>query len=253
MCYNTPINRKSAGRTGGKSTKEVSLMHIQQLPGGSPYASDCWLLTTEGSRSDGSRADSGHVGGGHAAVLDPSAAAPVILRAVREAFPDGNGQLDAILLTHGHFDHITAVDALRQAVPGVPVYIHAADASMLTDGTRNASALFFGTADVYAPADRLLQDGDSIRLGDEVLSVLHTPGHSPGSVCYLNTADGTLFTGDTLFAFGIGRCDLWGGDSAAMRQSLRRLGSLPRTLRIFPGHGETAVLGAALDRALYDF
>lgn len=238
MCYNTPINRKSAGRTGGKSTKEVSLMHIQQLPGGSPYASDCWLLTTDS---------------GHAAVIDPSAAAPVILRAVREAFPDGNGQLDAILLTHGHFDHITAVDALRQAVPGVPVYIHTADASMLTDGTRNASALFFGTADVYAPADRLLQDGDSIRLGDEVLSVLHTPGHSPGSVCYLNTADGTLFTGDTLFAFGIGRCDLWGGDSAAMRQSLRRLGSLPRTLRIFPGHGETAVLGAALDRALYDF
>lgn len=238
MCYNTPINRKSAGRTGGKSTKEVSLMHIQQLPGGSPYASDCWLLTTDS---------------GHAAVIDPSAAAPVILRAVREAFPDGNGQLDAILLTHGHFDHITAVDALRQAVPGVPVYIHTADASMLTDGTRNASALFFGTADVYAPADRLLQDGDSIRLGDEVLSVLHTPGHSPGSVCYLNTADGTLFTGDTLFAFGIGRCDLWGGDGAAMRQSLRRLGSLPRTLRIFPGHGETAVLGAALDRALYDF
>ena len=73
-----------------------------------------------------------------------------------------------------------------------------------------------------------------------------------GSVCYLDAAGGRLFTGDTLFAFGIGRCDLWGGDTTAMRQSLRRLGSLPRTLRIYPGHGESAVLGAALDRALYD-
>ena len=68
----------------------------------------------------------------------------------------------------------------------------------------------------------------------------------------LDAAGGRLFTGDTLFAFGIGRCDLWGGDTTAMRQSLRRLGSLPRTLRIYPGHGESAVLGAALDRALYD-
>lgn len=212
-------------------------MQIKQLPGGSPYASNCWLLTA---------------GDGHAAVIDPSASAAVIRRAVREAFPDGDGCPDAVLLTHGHFDHIASADALRQAHPGVPVCVHTDDAVMLTDGTRNASALFLGKEDVYAPADRLLTDGEIIRIGQETLRVLHTPGHSPGSVCYLDESAGVLFTGDTLFAFGIGRCDLWGGDSAAMRRSLRRLGELPRSLRICPGHGETAVLGAALDRAMYD-
>ena len=204
-------------------------MQTKQLPGGSPYAADCWLLTTED---------------GHAAVIDPSAAAPVILRAVREAFPDGDGLLDAILLTHGHFDHITAVDALRQAMPGVPVCIHAADASMLTDGTRNASALFFGTEDTYAPADRLLQEGDSIRLGGETLTVLHTPGHSPGSVCYLDAAGGRLFTGDTLFAPGYGRTDLPGGSWSDLVRSLRRLLHLPGNLHVYPGHGGDTELSA---------
>lgn len=207
-------------------------MHIQQLPSGSPYGSNCWLVTS----------------GSDAVVVDPSAPAPAILRALREA----DCRLVAVLLTHGHFDHILSVDTLRQAQPGLPVCVHAEDATMLTDGLQNASSLFFGRADTYSPADRLLRDGKVIRVGDESLTVLHTPGHSPGSVCFLSEADGLLLTGDTLFSDNVGRCDLPGGRYATLRQSLRRLATLPRSLRIYPGHGSPASLGAALDRVMYD-
>lgn len=207
-------------------------MHIQQLPAASPYGSNCWLITV----------------GTQAAVIDPSAPTSTILRAMREA----GCHLDTILLTHGHFDHILSVDALRQALPGVPVCVHSADAAMLTDGVQNASSLFFGQADTYSPADRLLRNGEVIRLGDASLTVLHTPGHSPGSVCFLSDADGLLFTGDTLFSDNVGRCDLPGGSYSALRHSLRSLSTLPRSLRIYPGHGSPASLGAALDRVMYD-
>ena len=192
------------------------------------YGSECYLLTDSG----------------HALVVDPSAPAAAILREAQH-----NGcTLDGVLLTHGHFDHIMSIDALRLEMPDLPVYIHEKDAPMLEDGEKNAFTFFFGEDRRYRPADKLLREGDRIPLGEGTLTVLHTPGHSPGSSCYLNQADGFLITGDTLFADNIGRWDLWKGDYDTLRRSLGRLTTLDPSLTIYPGHGEPARLGAALTR-----
>ena len=185
--------------------------------------------------------------GGEALIIDPSASASAILRRLRE---DGCTPV-GILLTHGHFDHVMSVDTLRKAEPGLKVYLHEADAPMLTDADKNAFALFFGQDRTWAQADVLLTDGQEITVGTSSLTVVHTPGHSPGSVCYLCASTGVMFTGDTLFADNIGRCDLWGGSYAVIRQSLKRLRNFDGTLTIYPGHGDTSKLARALDNTMY--
>jgi glyoxylase-like metal-dependent hydrolase (beta-lactamase superfamily II) len=125
------------------------------------------------------------------------------------------------------------------------------DAEFLSDGEKNAFALFFGQERVWKPADVLLHADDEIQVGDATFTVVHTPGHSPGSVCYLCQAKGVMFTGDTLFADNIGRCDLWGGSYATIRDSLRALRSYDGTLTIYPGHGDTNRLSKALDNTMY--
>ncbi len=179
---------------------------------------------------------------GHAYVIDPSASVERILTALREH----EAVCDGILLTHGHFDHMLSLDALKQALPDVPIYIHASDAENLADGEKNAFSAFFGYHHAYPAADKLLRDGDRLPLGDEYLTVLHTPGHTKGSICFLGSANDYLLSGDTLFAQGYGRYDLYGGDANALIASLRRLSALPQDLTLASGHGETCLLGEAL-------
>ena len=184
------------------------------------------------------------ISGCHAIVVDPAVSVSAILEAVRaeDAF------LEGILLTHGHFDHVLSLDGLREAT-GVDAYIHEEDAVMLTDGKKNAFYEFFGKERTYRPAQRLLSDGDTVSLGDEKITVLHTPGHTRGSVCYL--CGDILVTGDTLFAESFGRCDLWGGDLEQMRASLSDLRTLDGKITIYPGHGEDSPLRDALDNVAY--
>jgi glyoxylase-like metal-dependent hydrolase (beta-lactamase superfamily II) len=182
----------------------------------------------------------------HALVVDPSVSVSAILNAVRaeDAF------LEGILLTHGHFDHVLSLDSLRSA-SGVDASIHEDDAIMLTDGRKNAFYEFFGQERTYRPAEHLLTDGETLRLGNETITVLHTPGHTQGSVCFL--CGDSLITGDTLFAESFGRCDLWSGDIEQMRLSLSSLRELDGKLTIYPGHGASSLLRNALDNVAYLF
>lgn len=177
--------------------------------------------------------------GEDAVLIDCSAS----VSAVREAL--GSKTLHAVLLTHGHFDHMLTADAVRETFH-VPLYLHEGDADYPTDGEKNAYSIFFGMDRAYGAASHALHHGDTLTFGALSLSVSHVPGHTRGCVTY--RVGNALFTGDTLFAAGVGRTDLYGGDTDKLLRSLKSLSALPRSLRIYPGHGEDATLGAALDR-----
>lgn len=179
------------------------------------------------------------VSGTHALVVDPSVSVSALLNAARTE--DAN--LEGILLTHGHFDHLLSLDTLRDARE-IPAYIHENDAELLADGSKNAFSTFFGYDRAWKPADVLLTDGQLLLLGDESIRVLHTPGHTQGSVCYL--CGDILVTGDTLFSEGYGRYDLYSGDEELLRQSLAGLCALDGNLTIYPGHGAPENLRNAL-------
>ena len=183
---------------------------------------------------------------GHAIVIDPS----VTVNAIASAVAEEGAVIDAVVLTHGHFDHIVSIDTMRDAL-GIEVYIHEADAEMLTDGSKNAFLTFFGRDRAYRPADKTLKDGDILKVGEAEIKVIHTPGHSKGSICLLG--DGFIVTGDTLFSDTVGRSDLWGGDQAELAASLQKLMLFDRSIMIYAGHGAPERLGIALDNSAYYF
>jgi glyoxylase-like metal-dependent hydrolase (beta-lactamase superfamily II) len=146
----------------------------------------------------------------------------------------------AILLTHGHFDHTSAVTDLLQDYP-IPVYLHPGDEQMLSDPECNAFHYFF-PEELFEPIEQYqaVTHQQKLCLGDLDFTVLSTPGHSEGSVCYL--IDDRLFSGDTLFRGSYGRYDLWGGNRQKLMVSLERLGLLDQSIKVYPGHGESTTI-----------
>ena len=181
--------------------------------------------------------------GKEAYVVDPSVPCERILFELEKR----SLSLIGALLTHGHFDHIFSADSLRDAT-GAPLFVHEADAEMLTDAKKNAYFFFFRKEFRAKEPEKLLCDGDTLPLGKEQLKVIHTPGHSLGSVCY--DAGDKLITGDTVFAESFGRCDLYGGDRLSLTRSIKALEELSKNEDkiIYPGHGERAMLSGAINR-----
>ncbi|MGO0121877.1 MBL fold metallo-hydrolase [Desulfothermobacter acidiphilus] len=173
---------------------------------------------------------------GEALLIDPGAEGERILAAASRA----GLRLTAICLTHGHADHIGAVPEIRRKLK-LPVLIHQADAPMINDPAANLS-VWMGQELVVGEPDRCLEDGDEVVCGQLKFRVLHTPGHTPGSVCFYGS--GVLFSGDTLFAGSVGRADFPGGDWRKLLGSVNtKLMVLPDETIVYPGHGTSTTIG----------
>lgn len=171
--------------------------------------------------------------------IDPGDGLEVLQRALNQS----GRRLSAILLTHGHFDHILAAQPLAAAT-GAKVYIHVQDAPMLADPEKSA---YSPEVCRLTPPVGLTWEGldNEVEVCGFKIKVLHTPGHSAGSVCLYLEENGILFSGDTLFRAGYGRTDLYGGNDADMVRSLKMLlTTLPGETRVYPGHGDDTTLMA---------
>jgi len=159
-----------------------------------------------------------------------------------------DGCLVGVFLTHGHIDHIAGLAPF--VTRGVPVYIGEGDAAALLDPRVNLAAWLGMPFTPFACAPSLVRDGDEIRVGSLSFRVISAPGHSPGSICLYGA--GHIFTGDVLFASGVGRTDLPGGNPAELARSIRdKLFSLPDATIVHPGHGGDTTIGGEKQNFFY--
>lgn len=199
-------------------------MKITRVPVGH-LETNCWVVVGERDR---------------AVVIDPGDDAEVIFSVL------GSARVEAVILTHGHFDHVGAVDEVADDM-GAFVWAHTDEVKFLKNeyGTGGRE---FGLETPVPKMDLTATDGGVIEVEDMKFEVMHTPGHTPGSICLLLqdtvTGERHLFTGDTLFARSIGRTDFFGGDDEAMDESLARIAALPFDTHVYPGHGPATTLQA---------
>ncbi len=173
---------------------------------------------------------------GKTAVIDCGECTAELLERLRDK------NVEYILLTHGHADHILGVYDLKQAFPNAEIVIHKDDASCLTNEMLSIAFSIAPHTQKNTEPDITVDDGDEIELGTLCFTVMHTPGHTKGSVCYYVESERTLFTGDTLFCLTVGRTDLFGGSDEEMYASIKRLYEMPGEYTIYPGHNRATTM-----------
>lgn len=189
-----------------------------------PVQTNCYIVSSEGNTN--------------VFLVDPGDEAERLIQ-----FLDNEKlSVEAILLTHGHFDHIGAVDDLKKRYPEAVVYIGKNDADMLSDAGLNASFSLMGCG-MSARFDKVLRDQEKLSLLGVEITVIETPGHTAGGVCYYIPEEKLLFSGDTLFAGSVGRSDLPTGSEAALIRSCKeKLLVLPDDTNVLPGHGSATTI-----------
>jgi hydroxyacylglutathione hydrolase len=194
-------------------------MQITKISGG-PLPTNCYLLKDDET--------------GKSAVIDPGFESEELSELVRK---DGN--VEAILLTHGHFDHISGVRRIWEET-NAKIYLPEDELLFVTDGSLNLSGVFFGESVSPFRVDVPLSDGQTVNVGKLEVKVFMTPGHTSGSCCFI--VEDAIFSGDTLMKLSCGRTDFPTGNYSQLLNSLRRLGELPGDYRVFPGHGSATML-----------
>ena len=200
--------------------KKKDMLLVRLVVG--PLQVNCYILSDEKTKD--------------AVVIDPGDDAREILKIIK----DKGFKVKYIVITHGHFDHVGANKALKDAT-GAQLLIHEGDAPVMASASQHSRAFGMNTTS-SPPADRYVKHGDIITAGEVSLRVLHTPGHSPGGISLLE--QGMVFTGDSLFAGSIGRTDLPGGDLMTLIRSIKtNLMTLPDDTKVFCGHGPETTIG----------
>ncbi len=201
----------------------MATIDLRRLPLGD-LGTNCYLIWSEESRE--------------ALVIDPADDGGFITQQILEL----QLQPQAIILTHGHFDHVLGLLELKLNFD-IPVLMHSEDTFLLERAQASALHWLGREVDPVPPPDAFLEAGDKLDFGDVELTVMETPGHTPGSICLYN--EELVFTGDTLFADGVGRTDFKYSDPDELQRSLKKIFRLPQELRAFPGHGEDTTLASA--------
>lgn len=198
-------------------------MFIQAFPSG-PFSTNAYVIGCPETRQ--------------AAIIDP---APKSSQVIRPYLTTHNLTPDKILLTHSHWDHIAEAGPLQSAYQ-IPIYIHRLDSPNLEQP--GADGLPFWIPIPAVQPDFFLEEGQTIHIGNLTFQVIHTPGHSPGSICFYNADHGVLIAGDTLFKDTIGNLSFPTCQPELMWPSLDKLARLPPETKVYPGHGPTTTIGA---------